>query len=79
MKALLAAAMIATMATAAFAQDAGTGSQRHAHMHAHNGADQKKKTDEATTGGTEIRSDLPFDPWRNMRSVETPKGDKTPN
>jgi len=78
MRAFLAAAMIASIATTALAQDAGTGRQGHAHMR--KDTDQKKKTDDTNAPSPLAgQPDQPFDPWRNMRSVETPKGDKTPN
>ena len=78
MRALLAAAMIALMTSTALAQDAGTGRQRHAHMR--KDTDQKKKADDTNAASPLAgQPDQPFDPWRNMRSVEPPKGDKTPN
>ena len=78
MRSILAAAMIALMAVAAHAQ--GMGGGKHRHGRGQDSQNQKKKPSEANyKSPLEQLPDQTYDPWRNIRSAEPPKGEKAQN
>ena len=82
MRTFLAAAMIAVMPLAVYAQGmgGGMGGGKGRHRHAQSDDSQKKKGKDIDTKAIlDKLPDLPYDPWRTMRGSEPEKTAKSPN